>query len=495
MICVSIGRGRHQQVLAEHQRLVEQGAELVELRLDFLRTKPNLGRLIENRPSPVVVTLRREADGGRYRGDEQQRRTLLRSAMAAGVEYVDLEEDAAAAIPRYGKTKRIVSYHDFQKTPDDLEKIHAYLATLEADVVKLATMANTPHDNLRMLRLVKQSKIPTVGICMGDLGTPSRVLTGHFGAPFTYASFHHERLLAPGQLSFQQMKDVYDYDRIRGDSELYGVIGDPIGHSLSPLIHNAAFREQKLNKIYVPFRVPRDDLDEFFRDASDLGLRGLSVTIPHKEPTIRKLTRMDGAVQGIGACNTVVFEGKETYGYNTDYRAAMDSLESALKSLGKSRKDLVGATAMLLGAGGAAKAIGYGLIRRGVTLVVSTRTLANAEQLAGRLKCRAIEWEKRHTVEPDVLVNCTPVGMHPKVDQTPFEHTAFKSGSIVFDTVYNPENTLFIKDARNRGCSVVTGVDMFIRQAALQYKLFTGNETPVSAMRHALKRATSAVKY
>ena len=364
-----------------------------------------------------------------------------------------------------------------------------------ADIVKLATMANSPHDNLRMLKLVKQSQIPTVGICMGDLGTPSRVLTGQFGAPFTYASFHHERLLAPGQLSFQQMKDVYDYDRIRGDSELYGVIGDPIGHSLSPLIHNAAFREQKLNKIYVPFRVPRDDLDEFFRDASELGLRGLSVTIPHKAPTIRKVTRMDGAVQGIGACNTVVFEGEETYGYNTDYRAAMDSLEIALKSLGKSRKDLVGVKAMLLGAGGAAKAIGYGLIRRGVTLIVATRTLANAEQLALRLKCRAIEWEKRHTVEPDVLVNCTPVGMHPNVDQTPFDRTAFKSGSVVFDTVYNPENTLFIKDARDRGCSVVTGVEMFIRQAALQYKLFTGNEPPVHAMRNALKRATSAVKY
>ena len=173
----------------------------------------------------------------------------------------------------------------------------------------------------------------------------------------------------------------------------------------------------------------------------------------------------------------------------------MDSLESALESLGKSRKDLVGATAMLLGAGGAAKAIGYGLIRRGVTLIVSTRTMENAEQLAGRLECRALEWEKRHTVEPDVLVNCTPVGMHPKVDQTPFDRTAFKSGSIVFDTVYNPENTLFIKDARDRGCSVVTGVDMFIRQAALQYKLFTGNESPIHAMRNALKRATSAVKY
>jgi 3-dehydroquinate dehydratase/shikimate dehydrogenase len=495
MICVSIGRGRHKQVIAEHRHLVEQGAQLVELRLDYLRHRPELGKLIDNRPCPVVITVRREEDGGRFRGDEEHRRTLLRSAIVAGVEYVDLEEDTAAAIRRYGRTKRIISYHDFRRTPEDLEEIHARLAALDPDIVKLATMANSPHDNLRMLKLVKQAQVPTVGFCMGDLGQPSRVLAGRFGAPFTYATFNQERALAPGQLSFQEMKEVYDYDRIRGDAEVYGVIGDPIAHSLSPLIHNVAFRSQNLNKVYAPFRIPRENLKDFLAEARELGLLGLSVTIPHKETVLPLLTGMDGAVKGIGAANTIVFEGDDNVGYNTDYRAAMDSLEDSFRVMNKSTEDFKSSRSLILGAGGAAKAIAYGLVKRGSLVTICSRTFQNAEGLAKRLECRATEWEKRHSVEADIIVNCTPLGMHPDVDQTPYERTGMKPGAIVFDTVYNPENTLFIKDARAFNCRVITGVDMFIRQAALQYKLFTGNEAPLDVMRAALKRATSAVKF
>jgi len=190
-----------------------------------------------------------------------------------------------------------------------------------------------------------------------------------------------------------------------------------------------------------------------------------------------------------------VFEGEQNIGYNTDYRAAMDSLEGALKAIGKTPEDLKSAAALILGAGGAARAIAYGLVRRGATLTVTSRTFENAERLAQRLQCRVTPWERRLTVEADIVVNCTPVGMHPEVNESPYEFQAFKPGGIAFDTVYNPENTLFIKQARERGCHVVTGVEMFIRQAALQYQLFTGHEAPVAQMRQALKRATSAVKY
>ncbi len=198
MICVSIARGRHRHVIAEHRHLVQQGAQLVELRLDYIGGEVNLRRLLADRPSPVVITCRRERDGGKWQGTEEQRLMLMRSAIAEGVEYVDLEDDVASLIPRYGKTKRIISLHDYRKTPDDLEEIHARLSALDADVVKLATTANQTHDNLRMLQLVARAKVPTVGICMGDIGTPSRILAGRFGAPFTFATFHHERTLAPG---------------------------------------------------------------------------------------------------------------------------------------------------------------------------------------------------------------------------------------------------------------------------------------------------------
>jgi 3-dehydroquinate dehydratase/shikimate dehydrogenase len=436
MICVSIARGRHRHVIAEHKHLVSQGAKLVELRLDYINGEVNLKRLLAERPSPVVITCRRERDGGKWAGTEEQRLMLLRSAIAEGVDYVDLEEDIAAAIPRYGKTKRIVSMHDFRRTPDNLEEIHARLAALDADVVKMATMANHPHDNLRILELIRASSIPTVGLCMGDIGTPSRILSGKFGAPFTFATFHHERTLAPGQLSFQQMTEIYQFERIGRNTAVFGVIGDPIGHSLSPMIHNAAFQEAGVDAVYVPFRVPREHLNQFLEDAPALGIKGLSVTIPHKEAILPHLEKSDSATQGIGACNTMVWEDRGIQGYNTDERSAIESLERALLDDPSHGESLQGMSALVLGAGGAARAIAYGLKRRGVNVNISSRTLARSEQLAERLNCRAVDWNVRHGVAADIVVNCTPVGMHPNVDATPYDKHYLRPSMIVFDTVY-----------------------------------------------------------
>ena len=495
MICVSIGRGRHRQVIAEHQHLVDQGARLVELRLDYINGEVNLKRLVADRPCPVVVTCRRELDGGKWSGPEEQRRLLLRAAIAEGVEYVDLEDDVAGDIPRFGQTKRIISLHDFRKTPEDLEEIHRRLCGLDPDVVKICTMANHPHDNLRMLQLVQASKVPMVGLCMGDIGIPTRILAGRFGAPLTLATFHHERTLAPGQLSYQQMTDVYNYDRIGAETDVYGVIADPIGHSLSPLIHNAAFAHLEMDKVYIPIRVPREDLSRFIDEAPRLGIKGLSVTIPHKEAVAKKLTRADGAVRGIGATNTVLFDGEERLGYNTDYRAAMDSLEAAMAGAGRNGNSLEGNTALVLGAGGVGMAITYGLLRRGAQVVLADGIPQRATALANRFKCRSVAWSLRHTVTADLLLNCTPVGMHPDVDETPFDKHHLRPSMIVFDAVYNPENTLLVKDARSRNCTVVTGVDMFVRQACLQFKLFTGRNGPAELMRNVIRRAIAAVKY
>ena len=482
-------------MIAEHRHLVEQGAKLVELRLDYIEGTVNLKRLLTDRPSPVIITCRRQVDGGKWTGSEPDRQLLLRQAIVEGVEYIDLEEDIAGSIPRFGKTTRIVSLHDFRRTPENLETIHARISGLGADIVKISTMANHPRDNLRMLKLIQGSKMPTVGMCMGDIGTPTRILAGKFGAPFTYATFHHERVLAPGQLSFKQMTEVYRYDELNADTAVYGVIADPVAHSLSPNIHNAALQQAGLNAVYVPFRVPSADLDQFLADVKDYGIRGLSVTIPHKEAVLKHLTKIDGAVKAVGAANTLVFDGNEVYGYNTDYRAAMASLEQAIGMEENGPNRLKGKHALILGAGGAAKAIAAGLNRREANVVIASRTLERAQQLADRLDCKAIEWAHRHSVAADILVNCTPVGMHPNVDETPYDKRELKPSMIVFDTVYNPENTLLIKDARSRSCPIVTGVEMFVRQAALQFQLFTGRDAPPDLLRDALKRTIGPAKY
>ncbi len=493
LLCVTIGRGRHRHLIAEHKHLAEQGCKLVELRLDFLMTPPNLKRILTERRCPVVVTVRREKDGGRWTKSEEARQMLLRQAIAAGVEYVDLEEDIAASIPRFGKTKRIVSYHNFQETPEDLSALHARLAGLDADIVKIATMAHGPHDNVRLLRLMRTARIPTIAICMGEFGQASRILAGKFGAPFTYATFHAERTMAPGQLSYEQMREVYHYEDIDADTDVYGVIADPVAHSLSPIIHNAAFHELRLNKIYVPFRVPREDLTQFMHDARELGIKGLSVTIPHKEEILQKLNVCDEWTKEIGACNTVVIKDGQTEGRNTDYKAAMASLDRVFGG-DETLSGLKGKTVLLLGAGGAARAIGVGLQRRGADTMIASRTFERADELGRQLKARSIVWGQRHAVKADLIINCTPVGMHPNLDESPFEARYLRADMVVFDTVYNPEQTLFIKQARDCDCKYITGIDMFVSQAAIQFKHFTGQDPPADLMRRVIKQAISPVK-
>ena len=421
----------------------------------------------------------------------------MRTAIAEGVEYVDLEDDVAASIPRFGRTKRIISLHDFRKTPDNLDEIHRRLCGLDPDIVKICTMANHPHDNLRMLELIRRSKVPTIGLCMGDIGMPTRILAGKFGAPFTYATFHHERVLAPGQLSFQQMTEIYHYDQIDADTEVYGVIADPIGHSLSPLIHNVGLpplrAEQGLHSHSAcRARTCRGSSTTRRR----LGIRGLSVTIPHKEEVVKKLTEADGAVRGIGAANTVVFDGKKRLGYNTDYRAAMDSLEAALGGAEEVEQraegqDRPGARRRRRGQGHRLRPDPPRRQRRGRP----TAWPGRPSRWPSASSAAAVEWAARHSVAADLLFNCTPVGMHPNVDETPFEKHHLRPSMIVFDAVYNPENTLLVKEARSRNCTVVTGVDMFVRQACLQFELFTGQEGPADLMRETIRRAIGAAKY
>ncbi len=482
MICVSIGRGRHKQMIAEHARLVEDGIQLVELRLDYIQRAVSLQRLLADKPGPVVITCRREGDGGQWTHSEQDRVMLLRSAIAEGVDYIDLETEIADSIPRFGKTKRIISMHDFFRTPENLEQIRDKLAAQDADIVKIATMANIPRDNIRMLEMMQSSSIPTIGICMGEMGTPTRILAMRYGAPFTFATYNQERSLAPGQLSYKVMRDVYSVDDINDETELYGVIGDPIAQSLSPVLHNSGFRHLKLNKVYLPFRVPVEDLDAFVRDCSTLGIRGLSVTIPHKESVLKYCSKIDGAVKGINAANTMLFGNGEILGFNTDYRAAMVCLDERLGTADR-KTPLAGHTAILLGSGGAARSIAFGLRRRGADVCVTSRTAAKAETMATELNCRTVAWEHRHNVTADVIVNATPIGMHPNVDETPYDPRRLRPNSIVFDLVYNPEHTLLLKEAKQRNCRTISGVEMFVGQAALQFQHFTNSATATGRLK------------
>ncbi len=494
MICVSIGRTRHKMVVAEHKHLAGKGAKLVELRLDWLRRRPDVARLIKDRPTPVVITCRTTDDRGRWRGTEDQRLAILREAIVSGVEYVDLEGEIAGKIPRYGDTKRIVSYHNFDETPLHLPDILEKLSQKDPDIVKIVTMANAPSDNVRMLEVVQSAKVPVVGFCMGELGIPSRLLCGKYGSPFTYASFSKERELAPGQLSYAETRALYGFNKIDGDTKVFGLLGDPVAHSHSPLVHNAAFRKQKLNAVYIPFRVPPELLSDTLQEFDRLGIHGYSVTIPHKEEALAKGTPDDGA-RDIGAANTLFKDDGFWKSTNTDYSAALEALQAVLDEQDdESGRTLEGRRVLILGAGGVARAVGLALVRKGSAVVIANRGRDRGQNLASELGCQYINWENRGSEHAEVVINCTSVGMHPKVDETPYDEHWMRDGAIAFDTVYTPENTLFLKNAAARGCATVSGLDMFVRQAAHQFKIFTGQEPPIEYMRDTLRRGLSAAR-
>ena len=495
MICVTIGRGRHSSLLAEWKAAAEAGAELVELRIDCLRREPDLKRLLAERHTPVVFTIRRGLDGGLWRGDEEKRQRLLREAIVAGVEYVDLEADIAKSIRRYGKTQRIVSVHNYKKMPGDLEELGREIQEADADIVKVAAMAHTPVDAAKMLEFVAKSPATTIGLAMGEVGFFTRILGAKFGAPFTYCGFNPDRTFAPGQPRLHELKEDYSFDRINAETSVYGVIGDPIAQSLSPAVHNAAFRHLGLNRVMVPFKIPAGQLKEALAALGWVGLKGFSVTIPHKEAIIPLLARVDKSVDRTGSCNTVVDEAGQWVGHNTDYRAAMDSLEEALGGVQAGDvSPLMDKQVLIIGAGGTARTIAFGLARRGAGVTLTNRNDDRAVQLAEDVGCRSTTWGMRAGTLHDVMINCTPVGQHPDVDETPVPPAAFKPNTIVFDTVYHPENTMFLKLARERGCTTISGVDMFVRQAALQFQYYTGLDAPVDLMREIVRRKLSPVR-
>ncbi len=530
-ICVVIGRTRHGMMQAEIQEAAKQGARLIELRLDFLKKAPDFHRLLANKPCPMIATVRRPAEGGKWDGSEEARKVLLRQAIVAGFDWVDLESDIADSIPRYGKVRRIVSYHNFREMPADLEKIHQRMCAQDADVVKIAVRPQQPADNLRVLALMNRPARPTVAFCMFEMGFPSRILQARLGAPFTYAAFNKERMAAVGIPSLGELKKVYRYPELNEETRVFGVIGDPVGHSLSPLIHNSAFHSLGINAVYLPFRVPRETLADFLRAFEQLPVDGYSVTIPHKEAAAAAARFRDVTVDRTKAANTLVRRDGGFAAYNTDYQGVLDTLATFLPSFTATPEVGVnlpaglnlsapapalgsaavtssvplplqvpappvavgGRVVLVLGAGGIARAVAHALHREGALVTIANRTSERAQALSQEIGCRHVEWTARHSVLCEMVVNCTSVGMHPHVDESPLHNSFLKPGLVVFDTVYTPEQTLLIKEARERGCHTITGVELFIRQAALQFQHFTGLHAPVPLFRSVVRRALSPV--
>ena len=494
-VLVVIGRTRHKMVVAELEEAVKRGTKFIELRLDFLAKAVEFKRLTPNKKCPWVATLRRHADGGRFAGTEAERQTILRQAIVSGAfEWGDLEHDVAGTIRRFGPVKRVVSYHNLRETPADLDDIYAQMLKADGDVYKIAVHAESHADVARVLKLQRAAPKPTVAFCMGDIGQPSRFLALKYGAPWIYAAFNKERGIAPGLPSLEELKTTYPVRSIDADTKVYGVAGDPVGHSLSPLLHNHIYQRLKVNAVYLPFRIPRGQFPQAVAAYESIPVEGYSVTIPHKEAAALLARDKEPNVEATAAANTLVRTGPGAFAAaNTDYTAAVDSLKAHLAARAASGRETVLAqcVVLVLGAGGVARGVAHALHREGCPMTITSRTPERSHQLAEEVKCKSLDWHARHSVSFDILINCTPVGMHPNVDEAPVHFSVLKPGVMVFDTIYNPETTLLIREAKARGCDTVTGVDMFVRQAARQVELFTGFDPDLGAMREIVRRALS----
>jgi 3-dehydroquinate dehydratase/shikimate dehydrogenase len=491
-ICAVIGRTRHRMVLAEMQEAVKRGVTLIELRLDFVARALDLKRLLAEKRSELVATVRRPQDGGRWSGSEEARQMLLRQVIVSGgFEWVDLETDVADDIKRFKNTKRIISYHNLKETPEDLEEIHAKIAKQDPDIVKLAVTAKTLDDNRRILELVCKSKIPTIGFGMGELGFPSRLMSAICGAPFVYAAFNKERGIAPGMPAYADVKKIYHLERANRETKVYAVVGDPIAHSFSPLVHNAAFSKLGINALYLPIWAPRGHFVDCLRAFADR-VEGYSVTIPHKEAAAHEAVWRDRTVDEVHAANTLVKGEHGLKAYNTDYRAFMESLLTALPTDSNGKPmDLHRCPVLILGAGGMARTAAHALARAGCTLWITNHHHEKAERLAAEVGGETVDWIGRNKEGCRIAINCTPIGMHPNVDESPLHIGYLRPEMTIFESVYTPESTMLVKQARDRGCTVVTGVDMFIRQAGYQFQLFTGHPPPTEIMLQAMRQALS----
>ncbi|MFP5277388.1 MAG: shikimate dehydrogenase [Acidobacteriota bacterium] len=464
----------------------------LEFRLDYL-PKPAEGLakvkqfLYERGEVTAIATCRRVPNGGKFKGSIHAEIEILQKAIEAGCDLIDIEIETAeemkpAELERVRSlgAALIVSYHDFKKT-GDLDKVFDRIHPFRPDYMKVVSTATCLTDNVKMIRFLERTsdRANMIGICMGEQGLISRVLGVRAGAVFTFASASQGEETGPGQISARQLHEIYRIDEISPATRVYGVVGNPVTHSLSPLIHNLAFRRETVNAVFLALQAT--EMADVLRLVEEIPLHGLAVTMPFKGQILKHLANTDNLSEKIGACNTVVraLEGK-LYGFNTDVAAIVRPLERRLP--------LRGARVLVLGAGGAARAAVFGLKDKGAEVTILNRTPEAAQKLARQAKARTIKYEQLGKASFDVILNATPIGMRDHTQQSWLKPEQLNA-RLVFEMVYNPIETPLLRMAREKGLAVVTGVEMFVQQGARQFEIWTGKPAPEEEMLRAVVHA------
>ncbi len=486
-ICVSICGETAHEVLGRIERAGPL-ADVIEIRFDCLRPEET-GRLLGHLKvlgKEILATLRPLEQGGKRRLTMQERVEFWRSAVPRldGVNFL-IDREFDLALPSDLDPKRIiVSNHNFEgkdwKLPFDLAP---------ANTLKLAITVEDAVDAISIWRLLDDGIVGgVIPIAMGEAGKWTRILGLAHGAPMTYASLDRGDETAPGQISARDLRDVFRVKELNKQTDVYGIIAGNTSYSMSPYMHNAAFKHDRMNAVFIPMQVR--DLDTFMRRmvASgtrevDLNLRGFSVTNPHKQSIMKYLDSVEETAQKIGAVNTVKIEDGKLMGFNTDAHGFIAPLKNIFG-------DLADARVTVAGIGGAARACVYALKQEGAEVTVLARDAVRAAAFAEEFAIRSATLATGYGLPgTDVLVNATPIGTIGG-DEGEAIATAdeLSSAMLVYDLVYNPEETELLRRAKIAGAKTLGGMEMLIAQGAHQYLIWTGSDAPIDEMKFALNR-------
>ncbi|KAJ6434335.1 hypothetical protein OIU84_017946 [Salix udensis] len=493
LVCAPLMARSAEQMVVDMQSAKAQGADAVEVRLDFIdsfQPSHDLETIIRNKPLPVIIVYRPRWEGGQYEGDEHTRLGALRLAHDLGADYIDVELKVASDLVGEVKNKHqaggkvIVSSYLNGATPskEDLGHLVARMQATGADIIKVVSNADDITELERIFHLLSRSEVPVVAYSLGERGLISQLLSPKFGGAFVYGAMEGNSI--PGLPTLDNLRETYKVENINSDTKVFGLVSKPVSHSKGPILHNSTFRHANYNGIYVPMFV--DDLKEFFEVYTSPEFAGYSVGFPYKEAVVQFCDEVHPLAKSIGAVNTIIRkpgDGK-LIGYNTDCEGSIAAIEDALKEQksinGASlNSPLAGKQFVVAGAGGAGRAIAVGAKSRGARVIIFDIDLARAESLAQVVSGEAQHFESLAHFQPEngaILANATPIGMHPSTDRIPVAEATLGSYHLVFDAVYTPRKTRLLKDADAAGAITVSGVEMFLRQAIGQFNLFTGRE-------------------
>lgn len=473
-LCITVTGSTMSELRERRDQVVN--ADLVELRLDTVADPSGAGA-VEGKRLPVIVTCRAKSEGGLFAGSDEERWSILAEAQKYGADYIDVEwkSNFYELIERRRGRGIVVSYHDFEGVPADLSaRVRAMRAT-GAEVVKVAVMARKLADNVPLLAAAKGETKPFVALAMGDAGLVSRVLAARFGSAWTYTG----DAVAPGQIPAARMRGEFSFSQLSDTTSLYGVVGRPIMHSLSPVMHNAAFRSVGIDAVYVPLAAA--DFDDFLTFAEGIDIEGVSVTAPFKLAAFESANEYDAMSQKVQSANTLKRVDGRWHGANTDVAGFLAPLKDA---------PMRNQRALVLGAGGAARSVSLALASIGAKVTITARRLDRAQFVAARIGAAAVEWPPASN-SWDVLVNATPIGTAPDIAESPLPDGPF-GGHLVYDLVYNPSETRLLREARAAGCRTIGGLAMLVGQAQRQFEWWTGERIDPQVMRDAAINALAA---